>query len=276
MYGFADAHLHITADMRAGGRVIYGKAFDRDGIAAALGHDADDHGPNGILDITGNLLRSGLPVGTHDTGGWPTFAGWPTHDTITHQQIYYRWLQRAWLGGERLVVAQTVEDEPLCRSSRCARTRATRPTTIELQVARLRAPRRRYVDAQRGGPGRGWFRLVEDPAAARRAIEDGKLAVVIGVESSNLFGCSESLGSAAVRPRRHRPRHRADCAASACAACSSPTGSTTRSPARRSRAATRVCSSACMQITQTARLQHRPVPGAGPGRGGGRVQHPRA
>ena len=45
--------------------------------------------------MTGNLLRTGLPFGTHDTHGWPTFAGWPINDTNTHQQIYYSWLQRA-------------------------------------------------------------------------------------------------------------------------------------------------------------------------------------
>ena len=114
LIGYADAHLHITADLRAGGDVIYGENFDRFGITEALGHDADVHGSDGSQDITGNLLRSGNPVGTHDTHGWPTFAGWPTFDTYTHQQIYYRWLQRAWLDGERLVVAQTVEDQPLC------------------------------------------------------------------------------------------------------------------------------------------------------------------
>ena len=193
VWGYADAHLHITADMRAGGRVIHGKAFDPGGVEEALGHDADDHGPDGILDVTGNLLRSGLPVGTHDNGGWPGFAGWPTHDTITHQQIYHRWLQRAWLAGERLVVAQTVEDEPLCRIEPVKSQPCDEQTVIGLQVARLRGLER-YVDAQAGGLGRGWFRLVEDPAAARRAIEDGKLAVVIGAEWSNPFGCSQLLG----------------------------------------------------------------------------------
>ena len=35
--GFVDAHLHITADMRAGRRVISRRAFDRFGLPAALG-----------------------------------------------------------------------------------------------------------------------------------------------------------------------------------------------------------------------------------------------
>ena len=50
-----------------------------------------------------------------------------------------------------------------------------------------------YVDAQAGGKGKGWFRLVYNPRQARSVIERGKLAVLIGIESSNLFGCSEQM-----------------------------------------------------------------------------------
>ena len=69
VHGFADLHLHITADMRAGGRVIYGRAFHPRGIAQALGGDARTHGADGSRDVTGNLLRTGLPFGGHDTDG---------------------------------------------------------------------------------------------------------------------------------------------------------------------------------------------------------------
>ncbi|HSJ16936.1 MAG TPA: hypothetical protein VK920_02440 [Solirubrobacterales bacterium] len=194
--GFADAHLHITAEMRAGGRVISGRSFHRFGITHALGFDEVNHGADGSDDVTGNLLRTGLPFGTHDVHGWPTFAGWPVHDTNTHQQTYYVWLKRAWKAGLRLAVAQTVEDEPLCRieprrSHPCDETKV-----MKLEVKRLRALQR-YVDAQSGGRGRGWFRLVYRPGEARRVIKSGRLAVLIGLESSNLFGCSELRG----RPR---------------------------------------------------------------------------
>jgi microsomal dipeptidase-like Zn-dependent dipeptidase len=192
VFGFADPHLHITADFRAGGDVLYGESFDRFGITEALGHDADVHGPDGVLDVTGNLLRSGNPVGTHDTHGWPTFAGWPTHDTYTHQQIYYTWLERAWLAGERLVTAQLIEDQSLCRLEPLRSHSCDETATIELELARLHALQE-YVDAQNGGPGQGWFRLVYDPSQARQAIAHGKLAVLVGVESSNPFGCSEFL-----------------------------------------------------------------------------------
>ena len=89
-------------------------------------------------------------------------------------------------------MAQTVDDEPICRieprPGGCDETRS-----IEAQIERLRALQD-YVDAQSGGPGRGWFRLVYSPAQARQVIRRGKLAVIIGIESSDLFGCSERLG----------------------------------------------------------------------------------
>ncbi len=171
VFGFADSHLHITANFRAGGRVIDGEPFDRFGIPRALGRDAHNHGPDGSEDVTGNLLRTGLPFGTHDTHGWPTFKGWPVHDTNTHQQTYYRWLQRAWKAGERVVVAQTVEDATdvpdRAASARTPATRRRRSPSEDPRAAGARALRRR---AERR-PGQGLFpaRLQPCPGAAGRS-----------------------------------------------------------------------------------------------------------
>lgn len=193
VFGLADLHLHITSELRAGGRVIHGESFNRFGISRALGGDEYTHGPDGSLDTTGNLLRSGSPVGTHDTHGWPTFAGWPVHDTYTHQQVYYVWLKRVWKAGLRLVVASAVEDEPLCEIEPMKSHSCDETETIKLAIQRLRALQD-YVDAQSGGRRRGWFRLVYHPKQARRVIESGRLAVVLGTETSNPLGCSEFQG----------------------------------------------------------------------------------
>jgi len=190
VFGYADPHLHITADYRAGGLVLSGDSFNPFGVTVALGRDSDVHGPDGSLDITGNLLRSGNPTGTHDTHGWPTFVGWPTYNTYTHQQAYYRWLQRAWIGGLRLVTAQLIEDQPLCQIEPRQSHSCDETATIELELEHMHALQD-YVDAQSGGPGRGWLRLVTDPWQARHVIEQGKLAVLIGVEASNPFDCGE-------------------------------------------------------------------------------------
>jgi microsomal dipeptidase-like Zn-dependent dipeptidase len=47
----------------------------------------------------------------------------------------------------------------------------------------------RYIDALHGGEGEGWFRIVETPAQAREVVAQGKLAVILGIETSNLFRC---------------------------------------------------------------------------------------
>ncbi len=188
--GFADMHLHITTELRAGGRVVYGRSWSPFGIGAALGGDAAVHGPDGSGDATGNLLRDGIPFGTHDTHGWPTFAGWPTNDTNTHQQTYYVWLQRMWMAGMRLVVAQAVEDKPLCEIEPVRSHTCDEGKVVASAVRRLRGLQG-YVDAQSGGPGEGWLRIVTSPRQARRVIARGKLAVVIGAETSTLFNCEE-------------------------------------------------------------------------------------
>ena len=46
-----------------------------------------------------------------------------------------------------------------------------------------------YVDAQYGGPGKGWFRIVYSPEEAREVVRAGKLAVILGIEIENPFNC---------------------------------------------------------------------------------------
>ena len=50
------------------------------------------------------------------------------------------------------------------------------------------------IDARHGGPGRGWYRIVTDPFEARRVINQGKLAVVMGMETWVQLGCNVQLG----------------------------------------------------------------------------------
>src|SRR3546814_9491918 len=67
-----------------------------------------------------------------------------------------------------------------------------------METVRIQAQQTRelqdYIDAQYGGPGRGWFRIVSSPEQARQVAADGKLAVTLGVEVSEPFGCSVRNG----------------------------------------------------------------------------------
>ena len=192
VFGIADAHTHISAYQRLGGRFIHGDAFHPLGVTEALRDCAENHGPEGSMDFVGHFVRDGLPLGSHQTGGWPEFPEWPAHDTYSHQQTYYIWVKRAWMAGLRLLVNHTSADEQLCMLNPIRDTDCDEMNQVRRQVAGMFALQD-YIDAQEGGPGQGWFRIVLSPAEAREVITEGKLAVILGIEASKIFHCGEFL-----------------------------------------------------------------------------------
>ncbi|MFD8014803.1 discoidin domain-containing protein [Streptomyces sp. NPDC058955] len=186
--GFVDAHNHVMSNEGFGGRLICGKPFSTAGVADAL-KDCPEHYPDGSGALFENL--TGGANGKHDPDGWPTFADWPAHNSLTHQQNYYAWLERAWRGGQRVLVNDLVSNGLLC--SIMPRDRGC----DEMEAIRLEARKtyemQDYVDSMFGGPGKGWFRIVTSADQARSVIEQGKLAVVLGVETSEPFGCKQIL-----------------------------------------------------------------------------------
>ncbi|MFN4329378.1 MAG: peptidase M19 [Limnobacter sp.] len=195
--GFADVHNHITATTFLGG-AHYGWPHHRFGVTQALGNCEANHGPNGRGDLVDNLFK-GQPQATHDTQGWPTFKSWPGFDALTHEGLYYKWLERAYKSGLRIFVTNLVENETLCNLVRTTKGKPTQNCNeMESAVGQVKYIREleSYIDAQEGGPGKGWFRIVTTPAEARQVINDGKLAVVLGIEISHLFNCSVKVGQA--------------------------------------------------------------------------------
>jgi len=83
-----------------------------------------------------------------------------------------------------------VTNEALCKGNQHIRgtdcADSMKPIDEQLETARKFET---FIDNQNGGPGKGWYRIVRTPAEARRAIADGKLAVVLGIEVDNLFNC---------------------------------------------------------------------------------------
>ena len=190
--GMVDAHMHMMAFEFLGGRVHCGRPWHPYGVASAL-VDCPDHEPMGAGAIGENVLSYGNPVGTHDTRGWPTLKDWPHHASLTHEQTYYRWLERSYRAGLRLMVNLLVDNEVLCTLYPHKQNSCNEMDGVRLQARRLRELQD-YIDAQHGGPGKGWFRIVTDPFQARRVINDGKLAVIMGIEVSKLFDCGVQDG----------------------------------------------------------------------------------
>ncbi|QGV77187.1 discoidin domain-containing protein [Streptomyces ficellus] len=187
--GFVDAHDHIMSNEAFGGRLICGKPFSELGVADAL-KDCPEHYPDGSLAVFDFITKGG--DGRHDPDGWPTFKDWPAHDSLTHQQNYYAWIERAWRGGQRVLVNDLVTNGVICSVYFFKDRGCDEMTSIRLQ-ARKTYEMQAYVDRMYGGPGKGWFRVVTDSAQARQVIEQGKMAVVLGVETSEPFGCKQIL-----------------------------------------------------------------------------------
>jgi microsomal dipeptidase-like Zn-dependent dipeptidase len=126
----------------------------------------------------------------HSPDGPPDFSHWPNWDDTMHQQQYYKWMQRAYKGGLRLMVMQAVNNEISCRLSLSVR-EGFGCTDMPAVDRQLQATRdlEEFIDDQYGGPGEGWFRIVYTPEEARAAIRSGKMAVVLGIEVDALFDC---------------------------------------------------------------------------------------
>jgi len=187
--GLIETHLHAMAFEFLGGSVHCGRPWHPLGITAAL-VDCPDHAAGGQAAVLENLQADGNPVSGHNTDGWPSFAGWPHYRTYTHEQTYYKWLERAWRGGLRLWVNLLVDNEVLCEVYPLKRNPCNEMHNVRLQRQRI-DELIEYIDAQNGGPGKGWMRIVRDPFEARRVINEGKLALVLGIETSKLFDCGE-------------------------------------------------------------------------------------
>ena len=184
--GYTDAHTHGMAFEFLGGRAHCGRPWAPYGVAYAL-VDCADHTVTGGKGAALETFLSGQS--SHDPVGWPTFKDWPAPESLTHEGTYYRWLERSWRGGQRIFVNLLVENNKLCEVYPLKKNSCDDMDSIRLQARRM-YEFQNYIDAQFGGPGKGFYRIVKTPHEARRVINQGKLAVVMGIETSVPFGCT--------------------------------------------------------------------------------------
>jgi microsomal dipeptidase-like Zn-dependent dipeptidase len=213
LYGIVDTHSHILSNFGFGGGIFHGGAYHRLGVEHALpdcdayhgemgrmdffGYAFDSAGNNStdLMSFVGDLVAGELTEDNHITDGYPDFTEWPdARRRATHQQQYYRWLERAHLAGLRLVVQHATTNSIICNLSAGEGYQPQRydcedMTSVDRIIDETYALED-YIDAQSGGPDLGWFRVVQTPAEARAVIADGKMAVILGIETSDLFRCN--------------------------------------------------------------------------------------
>ncbi len=220
----SDNFAQRTADRVLNGRVIKGvdtiEAVPPDQLRAqtivhgdlhmddVIGFGTKQHGD---LPFTPALANGGVEWDPNvPSAADLDFAGWPKWSSTTHQQAYYKWLERAHVGGLRLVVLLGVNNEAMCASQKrfgdpefsdCTDTMAA----VKLQFAKAEELEQWLADQcaagvttacasnQPAGEKQGWFRIVRTPAEARVAIAKGQLAVVLGIEEASLFGCKAGI-----------------------------------------------------------------------------------
>lgn len=211
VYGIAEIHSHMWSNAGfGGGGIFHGAPFHRLGVEHALPDCSRSHGTDGRNDLTGYfydqnvkldvntllpIVSTGkVPDFNHNTAGYPKFTEWPNSwRRATHNTMYYRWLERAYLGGLRLLVQHATGNSVLCRLTLAFKAQKTLYSCNDMvgvdRSIDAAYALERYIDAQSGGPGTGWLRIVTSPKAARDVINQGKLAVVLGIEISDLFDC---------------------------------------------------------------------------------------
>ncbi|HET7684331.1 MAG TPA: hypothetical protein VFK34_11760 [Marmoricola sp.] len=188
--GYIDAHTHGMAFEFLGGDLHCGRPWSPWGVTVAL-QDCPDHALTAGYGAVVESFLSGEPH--HDPVGWPTFKDWPAPRSLTHEGTYYKWMERSWRAGQRVLVNLLVENNQLCMLYPIKHNSCDDMESIRLQAQDMHKLER-YIDAQHGGPGKGWYRIVTNPEQARRVINSGKMAVIMGIETSVLFDCHQRLG----------------------------------------------------------------------------------
>jgi hypothetical protein len=175
LFGFVDAHSHLLTNFGfGGGGIFHGAPFHRLGVEAALPDCERFHGLEGRRDLVGYFFdgrqhrrgtRSGRPWcwgarprPTTTRRGYPDFVDWPNaRESSTHQVQYYKWLERAYLSGLRLVVQHATGNQVLCDLVTGSRAQSVRYSCndmvgVDREIDEAYAMER-YIDAQSGGPG---------------------------------------------------------------------------------------------------------------------------
>ena len=257
--GYADLHVHLLSHLAHGGSVFAGHP-------APIGDDGKfvldaGHNINTALSPALDLLIHGGPLhlpgedtvgfGTNDGAesnlGAPVFNGWPRWSSTTHEQVYYKWLERAWQGGLRLITMLAVTNEALCRGSKhlagtdCQDSMAV----IDQQLAEAKRFES-FIDEQYGTDeeDKGWFRIVSTRSRrARSSPRASSRSSSVSRSPSSSTASSPRTTRLSRLPQGHqcRPPENAGSAArrtstrstttSACATSSRSTTSTTLSAA---------------------------------------------
>lgn len=208
--GWVDLHTHPMVHLAFGGKLIHGgvdigsllpadNACNQGVRASSMGHALSDDRPshggwNLVTFPCGDNLRqllhhefqqgnAALTTASPATG-FPDFTSWPKWNDITHQKMWYEWIQRARDGGLRVMVALATNNKTLADAmsggnaiTGTADGATDDKSSANLQLAEMEAFVKRHPD---------FMEVAYGAADIKRIVQANKIAVVLGVEVDNL------------------------------------------------------------------------------------------
>jgi microsomal dipeptidase-like Zn-dependent dipeptidase len=186
VWGLADLHTHPMAHLGLGQLVFHGQP-DGD-IKLSLTNCNCFHGGPGPDNLCGNYLRQ-LALTAFDEEGadhhqfgwdynqWKRFQRWPIFTSYSHQQMWYEWVQRAYNGGLRVMVALTVHNKLLAKAMLGSHGAIDDYSVMTNQIAQLKEFVARHDD---------FMEIAYDPFQLREIVRNNKLAIIIGSETDDI------------------------------------------------------------------------------------------
>ena len=110
------------------------------------------------------------------------------------------------MSGLRLMVMGVNENRVLCELQANRQTNCNEMETVRRGLKDMYALQD-YVDAQAGGPGKGFFQIVKSPYDARRVINQGRMAVVLARDHADAGGKRPDDLAELPIDARHRVKH---------------------------------------------------------------------
>ncbi|HWY73995.1 MAG TPA: HYR domain-containing protein [Verrucomicrobiae bacterium] len=205
VWGFADLHTHPMSCLGFGQKLFHGwpdgAVFSPNNGATdftnGLSNCNPDHGGWGLDNTSGDYWRNVVVDATdggsdnpHNEGYDPQplveFRHWPVFNTITHQQMWYDWMRRAYNGGERVVVALCVNNELLNAVSKGAAGAPIDDASVgELEIQGMKDFVARHSD---------FMAIAYDPVQLRRIVRSNMLAIVLGSELDDFGNLCQDPG----------------------------------------------------------------------------------
>lgn len=192
--GFADFHIHQLAEYGYAGAWYWGShtGAEASALAACSGGDllGGDHARTklGPLDeFLGQIEGSSGDTGLHQRkrNGHPLYDGWPRWDSIAHQAVWEGQLLEAHRRGLNLYLMSAVNFRPLCELM---------PPDNQVPgfgCDDTAAVERQLLAAWRFDAQHDWVEIARSPVEARRIIGQGKLAMILAVEISDLMSAGD-------------------------------------------------------------------------------------